>query len=65
MMIKKYVFGNPYETGATVLPVEPVGGRFVIPATAAKRTLVLSFEGDGHVDFAKMRRASGFVLIVQ
>lgn len=26
MMIKKYVFGNPYETGATVLPVEPAGG---------------------------------------
>ena len=26
MMIKKYVFGNPYETGATVLPVERAGG---------------------------------------
>ena len=46
-------------------PVEPVGGMFVSPATAAKRTLVLSFEGDGHVDFTKMMRASGFVLIVQ
>lgn len=45
--------------------VEPEDGRFVIRATAAKRTLVLSFEGDGHVDFAKMRRASGFVLIVR
>ena len=45
--------------------VEPEDGRFVIRVTAAKRTLVLSFDGEGSVVLAKMRRRVGFMLIVQ
>ena len=37
MMIKKYVFGNPYETGATVLPVEPAGVRAAAGHTGKAR----------------------------
>ena len=44
-------------------PLVPTGGVFVITATAAKRTLVLSYEGDGYVDLAKMRRMAGLLVI--
>ena len=45
--------------------IEPKDGAFVLKATAAEQTLVLSYSGEGYADFTKMRRNSGIVLIVR
>ena len=44
-------------------PLEAVDGKFTISATAARRTLVIAYEGDGHVDFTRMKRMCGFKLM--
>ena len=45
--------------------IEPKDGAFVLKATAAEQTLVLSYSGEGYADFTKMRRNAGVLLIVR
>ena len=46
-------------------PLEPRDGAFTVKATAAERTLVLTYSGEGYADLTKMRRNAGVLLLVR